>query len=220
MPEENGACDGRPCRIRSGPASGAGFRNERGRCALIGGRDGGGYLEVSQEDAFKAAHIAEIENKSGMGDVSALYRGGVTLRRVEGLPPFGKIDRIANYLEIVCATIGPPIHTLDVLSDPIRRSAVNAVGKECCDMLAKDPTMENLFSSSRTFAFESGIASPWYGRSSIGIGRFGDGSMIMLGNSVFATGDMGSLENYLSGLGTTYRLRTDIIGPRVLVVED
>ena len=40
--------------------------------------------------------------------------------------------------------------------------------------------------------------------------------MIMLGNSVFATGNLDEQEKVLKNFGPTYRLRLDVDGPRVI----
>jgi pantoate kinase len=176
-------------------------------------------LELGPEDAFAAAHLAELTNRSGLGDVPALFRGGVTFRRSEGLPPYGVIDRLASDLEVVAAVVGPSVRTADVLADPVQRERILRAGQECYERLARRPTVDEFFAQSRRFTARSGIATPLVREALKALDGLGDASMIMLGNAVFARGDLDAIERVLSSYGHTYRLSLDTVGPRVLVSE-
>ncbi len=148
-------------------------------------------LGRSGEEAFAAAHRAELSNGTGLGDVAALTRGGMTFRRIEGLPPFGCIDRLADRQDIVAAVVGPMVRTSDVLGDPARRSSIEEVGRECYRVLARSPTPDMFFRTSREFTMRTGLAGPDVKRALEAVEGLGDASMIMLGNSVFARGGPG-----------------------------
>jgi len=176
-------------------------------------------LGRTKEEAFAAAHRAELSNGTGLGDVAALSRGGMTFRRREGLPPHGRIDRLTDTLDIVAAVVGPVIRTSDVLGDPLRRKKIEYIGRECYRMLEKDPTPDTFFRTSRAFTMRTGLAGPAVMEALEAVDGLGDASMIMLGNSVFARGDLDAMEKELSRFGTTYRLSLDLLGPRVLSSE-
>ncbi|NLT37948.1 MAG: GHMP kinase [Methanomassiliicoccus sp.] len=176
-------------------------------------------LGRTTEEAFAAAHRAELANGTGLGDVAALSRGGMTFRRREGIPPFGRIDRLTDALDIVAAVVGPVIRTSDVLRDPTKRKTIDSIGRECYRLLAKDPTPDMFFRTSREFTMRSGLAGPPVMDALEAIERLGDASMIMLGNSIFARGDLDAMQSELSRFGTTYRLSLDLLGPRVLSSE-
>jgi len=176
-------------------------------------------LGRTTEEAFAAAHRAELANGTGLGDVAALSRGGMTFRRREGIPPFGRIDRLTDALDIVAAVVGPVIRTYDVLRDPTKRKTIDSIGRECYRLLAKDPTPDMFFRTSREFTMRSGLAGPPVMDALEAIERLGDASMIMLGNSIFARGDLDAMQSELSRFGTTYRLSLDLLGPRVLSSE-
>jgi len=176
-------------------------------------------LGRTTEEAFAAAHRAELANGTGLGDVAALSRGGMTFRRREGIPPFGRIDRLTDALDIVAAVVGPVIRTSDVLRDPTKRKTIDSIGRECYRLLAKDPTPDMFFRTSREFTMRSGLAGPPVMDALEAIERLGDASMIMLGNSIFARGDLDAMQSELSRFGTTYRLSLDMLGPRVLSSE-
>ncbi len=173
-------------------------------------------LELPAERAFEAAHRAELTNRTGLGDVAALTRGGLTFRRREGLPPYGQVDRLADRLDIVAAVVGGSMRTANVLGNGELRSRIDRAGRECYGLLDNEPTVDNFLRTSRRFTEAIGIATPGVVSALEAVDAIGRGSMIMLGNSVFATGDLDALERALQGHGPTYRLSLDIEGPRVI----
>lgn len=176
-------------------------------------------LELPAERAFEAAHRAELCNRTGLGDVAALTRGGLTFRRREGLPPYGQVDQIADRLDIVAAVVGGSMRTANVLGNEALRSRIDRAGRECYGTLDHEPTVDNFFRTSRRFTEAIGIATPGVVSALEEVDAIGQGSMIMLGNSVFATGDLDALDRALQDHGPTYRLSLDIKGPRVLKDE-
>jgi pantoate kinase len=166
--------------------------------------------------ALRAAHEAEIVNHTGLGDVAALSRGGITFRRTEGLPPAGRIDQIHADPDIVLGIVGPPISTAQVLSDPKRKQRVNEAGKECVAKLGSQPTLTNMMRLSREFMKKSGLASPVVEAAVRAAEAYGPASMIMLGNSVFAVGAAKDQQKALAAFGTTFMVKVDWRGPRVV----
>lgn len=177
-------------------------------------------LELPPEDAFAAAHLAELKHHTGLGDVAALTRGGMTFRRREGLPPHGQIDRLDYEGGIVAAVVGSNMSTSDVLRDPIRRAEIISAGKACCRELSLEPSAESFFRLSREFTDRIGIADEKVLEALEAIEGLGDASMIMLGNAVFACGDLDAIQERWAFFGPTFRLGLDYIGPRVLVRRD
>jgi pantoate kinase len=173
-------------------------------------------LGRSTEEAFAAAHRAELSNRTGLGDVAALSNGGMTFRRREGLPPYGRIDRIADSMNIVAAVVGPKLGTAEVLSDRARKAGIMQVGRECYEALARNPTSRTFFCASREFAERTGLASGRVAEALQAVHGLGDTSMIMLGNSVFARGDLDAIEQRWRVFGPTYRLSLDKEGPRII----
>jgi pantoate kinase len=176
-------------------------------------------LELTEEEAFAAAHRAELTNRTGLGDVPALTKGGLTFRKREGLPPYGRVDRLAERLDIVAGVVGEGMRTANVLADEVLRKKIVEVGRECYRSLCLDPTVDNFFRVSRHFTEQSGLATDRVRSALSDVDRYGRGSMIMLGNSVFATGDLDAIDSVLRAYGPTYRLSLDVQGPRVLEIE-
>ncbi len=173
-------------------------------------------LELPLQSALEAAHEAEILHRTGLGDVAALSRGGITFRRTEGLPPRGMVDRIRGDTELVMGVVGPKISTPDVLGNEDLRERINLVGRECVESLAISPSLANFFRLSREFALRTGIMTDRVEGALEAIDHLGPASMVMLGNSVFAAGDLDEIETELSRFGSTFRVKVDWAGPRVV----
>jgi pantoate kinase len=122
-------------------------------------------------------------------------------------------------MDIVAAVVGGRLGTAEVLSDQVRRERIMQVGRECYDTLARDPRPSTFFRTSREFAERTGLASGGVAEALSAVEGLGEASMIMLGNSVFATGDLDSIEDIWRAFGPTFRLSLDIAGPRVLTSE-
>lgn len=173
-------------------------------------------LDRPSHEAFEAAHESEIMNHTGMGDVSAMFRSGMTFRRKEGLPPLGKVDRFDGDPEVVLCEVGKPIKTSEVLHDERLKARINSAGKRCLEEFEQDLTVPTFSRLSKRFAMESGVASPEALKAIAAAEEFGHASMSMLGNSVFAFGDVDRLEKVLRNYGTTYRTKVDLEKPRVI----
>ena len=173
-------------------------------------------LDRPTHEAFEAAHESEIVNHSGMGDISAMFRGGMTFRRKEGLPPLGKVDRFGGEPEVVLCQVGKPLKTSDVLTDEGMKAKINAIGKKCLEEFELDTTISSFSRLSKRFTMDIGMASPEALRAIAAAEKFGQASMSMLGNSVFAFGETDRLEEVLSPFGKIYRTKVDGKGPRLI----
>jgi pantoate kinase len=169
-----------------------------------------------KHDAYEAAHIAEVENKSGLGDVSALHGGGMTIRQRPGLPPIGRVLRIRGEPEVVLSVMGGPLLTRSVLTNPAKRRAINASGAKKVDEIVRKPTVDELFRLSSEFALETGLASRRIIEAMSAASKLGMASMSMLGNSVFAIGDTTGLKRVLSDFGEVWVCKVDVKGPRII----
>jgi pantoate kinase len=171
---------------------------------------------ISRHKAFEAAHMAEIEEGGGLGDVSALYAGGITIRKKPGLPPVGKVIRIDGAPEIVLCIVGRSMLTKSVLTNPAKAKAINSSGSKKVDELVRNPSIHRLMELSAQFTKESKLASVKLQHAIDAASKLGMASMSMLGNSVFAVGDTRGLVSVLDDFGETFVCRVDTKGPRIL----
>jgi pantoate kinase len=123
-------------------------------------------LHMSRNRVATIAHVAEVENKTGLGDVIAQTFGGIEIRLEPGAPGIGRIDRIisadgmieAGDLKLLCVSLGP-IETKAILSNPVQAERINRAGKEKVEELVKHATIETFLRLSREFMEESGLIS-------------------------------------------------------------
>lgn len=171
-------------------------------------------LGLPRQSAFEAAHRAEIANHSGLGDVAGIMAGGIEIRKREGLPPVGEVVRLADDLDIVACVVGPRMSTAAVLRS--EEDLLPRTGKECHRRLLDDPTVDRFLRLCRGFAEKSGIITEPVRRALDELDGLGPCSMVMLGNTVFAAGNLDEQEAVLKKFGPTYRLHLDLEGPRVI----
>jgi len=170
----------------------------------------------SQIGALQAAHYAEVQLRTGLGDVIAASQGGIEIRRQPGLPPWGMIEHIPGQAELVLAVVGKPIKTKDILTDPNRIKTIASVGRRCITQLLDHPSLENLFRIGRQFANDTKLASPEVKTAIDAASPFGLVSQSMLGNSVFAMGDTAMLRKTLGAFGKVWTCNIDQTGARLL----
>ncbi|MHB8605794.1 MAG: pantoate kinase [Thermoplasmatota archaeon] len=177
-------------------------------------------LGLGRTEAIRAAHAADITNKSGLGDVAAATHGGFELRRKPGLPPWGHVETLVGYGEIILCTLDGPLETKNILTDRKRRDAINAAGAKQLANFERSPTLENFFHTSYTFADEAGLLTPNMRNAIEDTRGIGHATMSMLGNSIFATGNANQLEERLSKHGDVFRCEIEPNGARLLKIED
>jgi len=171
---------------------------------------------VSTSDAIRASHFAEIQLRTGLGDVVAIGFGGIEIRKSAGLPPWGLIEHIPGNFNLVLCVIGKKISTKKILEDNTKLDKIIEYGKYCTKKLLENPSVENLFLQSQEFTKKSGLADIEVLKAINAAGRYGRASMCMLGNSVFAMGKTNELCNALLPFGKLYVCQIDECGARIL----
>jgi len=173
-------------------------------------------LNIPKENAVKASHYAEVELRTGLGDVLSSSFGGVEIRREAGLPPWGMIEHIPGTYDIVLCVIGKKIDTRKVLTDPLKINALGSYGRYCTKKILEKPSLEHLFFLSQKFTQEIGFADNKVLQAIKAANQYGMASMCMLGNSVFAVGDTTALCNTLTKFGKVYVCPIDKYGAQLL----
>ena len=173
-------------------------------------------MGVSKNDAMKASHFAEVYLRTGLGDVMASSFGGIEIRKSAGLPPWGVIEHIPGQFELVLCIIGKKLETKKVLQDPNKSARIIDYGKYCIKNMIQKPSVENLFHLSETFTKKTELANKTILDAIDAAQNFGQASMCMLGNSVFAIGKTDELSKVLSAFGRVYVCRVDELGARIV----
>ena len=140
------------------------------------------------------AHIAEVENRTGLGDVCSQYHGGCLVKLKEGSPLTA--DRLPIAERPIYYRYFGPIQTSEVLGNREQTLRINRAADMALNVLrtlTDTKPSGDLFNAccvvSKRFSVESGLLSD-----ARVIGTIADieaeggiASMIMLGNGVFST---------------------------------
>jgi pantoate kinase len=173
-------------------------------------------IGVSSTNALKASHFAEVQLRTGLGDVLSSCFGGIEIRKHPGLPPWGLIERIPGNYDLVLCVVGKKLNTKKILLDSNKASDIAYYGKYCTKKLLEKPSIENLFSLSQIFTKKTNLAEKRVIEAIEVSSRYGMASMCMLGNSVFAIGETNKLCQTLASFGEVFVCNVDEYGARVL----
>jgi pantoate kinase len=177
-------------------------------------------LNISRENAVKAAHYAEIQSHTGLGDIVASCFGGIEIRRKAGLPPWGILEHIPGIYDIVLCVIGKKIETKKILTNKTKLEEIASYGRYCTKKLLQKPTLEHLFSLSWDFAQKINLMDSIVYQAIESAQHYGLASMCMLGNSVFAIGDTRMLCKTLKSFGKVFCCPIDTQGARILQEDE
>ena len=151
-------------------------------------------LHKDTETLAMAAHVAEVENRTGLGDVCSQYHGGFLVKLKEGAPLVA--DRLPITEQPIYYRYFGPIQTSEVLGNREQTLRINRAADAALSVLQTltraKPDIELFnacFKVSKRFSVESGLLSDARVIGTIEQieAKGGVASMIMLGNGVFST---------------------------------
>ncbi|MBD3406713.1 MAG: pantothenate kinase [Candidatus Lokiarchaeota archaeon] len=134
------------------------------------------------------AHLAEVENHSGLGDVIAQTVGGFELRTHPGAPGIGKIVNIPTSSDFsVVLAGGTGLDTSKILTNSDQRDKINRVGENLVKKIIDSPKLDTFIQCSQEFAFSTDLANKRIRQAlqHLEESGFEKSGMVMLGNSVF-----------------------------------
>ena len=135
------------------------------------------------------AHIAEVLNHTGLGDVISQCAGGMETRIEPGAPGTGLIRQIdlKDPQHVVLAG-RPGLETREVLTNPAKRERINKAGDALMQGLIRNPSLESFIKAAKQFTKEIGLETSSV-ESALDLlqeAGFANSSMVMLGDSVFS----------------------------------
>ncbi len=145
-------------------------------------------VNITYKQAGEIAHLAEISQSSGLGDVISEVYGGCVIRLKEGSPVNGIIDKIpiSRPIYVITKTVSL-LETNSIIEDPIHQKRINQSSSILLKKLVDYPSIENFIRLSQKFATETKLICPEVQEI---IDIFNDetigSSMAMLGNTAFA----------------------------------
>ncbi|MFC1526352.1 pantoate kinase [Candidatus Latescibacterota bacterium] len=166
-------------------------------------------LGRSRRELAMVAHVAEVRNLTGLGDVCAQYRGGCLVKLWPGDPLAAQPLPVRE--QPIYYRYFSPIATSGILADAQRRERINRAGRAALGVMAgyvetDSIDFDDCIRTCRRFAIDSGLLQDDDVRHIIEAVEEagGSASMIMLGNAVFSTCPFeGSKETALSLQGAS-----------------
>jgi pantoate kinase len=145
-----------------------------------------GDRRLSTNELVTIAHGAEVQAGTGLGDVVAQNRGGLTIRLDPGGPHHNNLDGIPARERIEYHVLGG-LSTDDVLGD--ETGQLDEAGKQALSDVVQEPTVDRFMRASRAFSRESGLLTDAVREVVTDVTESGGrATMAMLGETVFALG--------------------------------
>lgn len=146
-----------------------------------------GALGRPTAEAIRAAHLAELEGGGGLGGVAAILGGGLEMRTVPGVPPFGRVRYRRFSRPIVLAVVGRPLASPPLLRSPSFLRRVEHVSSDGLRRLARRPDARTFLGEAERFADRLGLVPPSVARALRRLRRPDvRASQAMFGRSLFA----------------------------------
>lgn len=175
-------------------------------------------LDVPSEDALKAAHQAEILERTGLGDVVGSYVGGFEVRTRPGLPPHGHVEPwLASHAvdNVVLVAMDAEVSTARVLADPDRRLQIQQAGRQGMHDFLSAPSLQSFATLSRTFSEDAGLMTSSVRAALKAVDSHAQAAQAQLGTSMFAFNVDAAALRTLATFGHVYRCTVATQGARV-----
>ena len=114
-------------------------------------------LGLTKVETAKAAHIAEVKYRTGLGDVAGQLVGGLEIRKSPGAPGVGLVEKVpSSEITVVCAPLGI-YKTSSMITNPSMKEKINKVGRWALSSFLAQPTPSRFIQLSARFAEEVGF---------------------------------------------------------------
>lgn len=182
-------------------------------------------LELEPERALEAAHAAEVESGTGLGDAVAAWHGSGELRIRPGVPPHGHVVRVEPPRDVrfLFAIVGQPIPTPTIIRDPAWKARTRALGDAAVDRivaLGRPMAWQGILVESARFGRDLGLMPAHMAQLGAKLPPGISWGQSMLGSTLWATGsasDLDKAEGILrQGAHTVLKTGVDANGARLV----
>ena len=154
-------------------------------------------LDMTVTEVAQIAHLAEVENNTGLGDVIAETYGGVVIRKKPGPPGIGIINKIPHERQKISYVVFGTRATRAVLVDDSMKRQINNAGREAMKELVRKPSLDDFMRVSRKFSLHSELISDKCRDAIEAVEAEGSvASAAMIGDTVFVIGNSEALEEF------------------------
>ncbi|MBW2981043.1 hypothetical protein KY360_06525 [Candidatus Woesearchaeota archaeon] len=183
-------------KIKSQLPLGAGF-GVTGACAIATAYALGRLLKLkkNKKELAMVAHMAEVKNHTGLGDVGGQFNGGFNAKFTQGQPLKGKSLGITD--KNIYYKFFSKLETKKIINNKNKKIKVNKAGDKSLKSIKKiinnkkinkKELLKNIIEASKEFSADSGLMVDKRVKNLVKKieNKGGTASMIMLGNAVFS----------------------------------
>jgi len=145
-------------------------------------------LKKTKKELAKITHIAEVENRTGLGDIASQFNGGFLMKTKKGNPL--EVERLNIKNKNIYYKVFSKIDTKKVITNKKIKPKINKAADKALNKIKKlkNPQLKDIINISKGFAINSGLLN---NKKMINLMKRieennGTTSMIMLGNAVFS----------------------------------
>lgn len=145
-------------------------------------------LKKTKKQLALVAHIAEVENRTGLGDVNGQFNGGFLIKSKKGYPL--KAERLPIKKQNIYYKVFGKIDTKKVITNKNKENKINKAADKALKEIKnkRNINLKDIISISKEFALKSNLLNKRLSNIIKDIEKNnGKASMIMLGNSIFST---------------------------------
>lgn len=118
-------------------------------------------ISMTMNELGRITHVAEVQNRTGLGTASALLTGGFVLVTEPGAPGIGVVDRLRFPPRhvVLCGYLGP-ISTQDALVQSNVAARVNPLARRALEIIKRRPDLRTFLTEVREFGEAAGFQTP------------------------------------------------------------
>ncbi len=161
-------------------------------------------LNMSYFETLQIAHMAEIMNHTGLGDIATQSMGGFTIRLKEGALPYGIVDRVMVDSKLTILALDGEMETKSIITDPFYKKKITFYGKNALDMFLKNKNLEYAFELGVKFSKSIGLLTDEMEEIIKKSEKYGFATISLIGKSIVAIGDSNNLQDLFERYGTVY----------------
>jgi pantoate kinase len=185
-------------------------------------------LNREYSELVNAAHKAEVQNSTGLGDVVAQATGGIVLRLHEGGFNHGQIERFKTdkKTRLTICIVGNELNTSKIISNSTQIKRINSLASKYLPKIEDISKVDRisipeLTKISFNFASKTGLMARAVQQAiqHIEDNSVGFGSMIMLGNSLFAVGNEARIKQICQNYGKVMTCKIEYAPATVLTID-
>ncbi len=144
-------------------------------------------FSLSPHRAVEVAHLADLLGGGGLGGVPAILGGGLEVRTVAGVPPWGRVAHFPVQRRLLVGVVGGPLPSPGLLGQSRFLRRVTAAAGDELRRWGPRPTLDAFFTASEHFTDRLGLAPYPLRRVLRGVrARGARAAQAMFGQSFFA----------------------------------